>query len=90
MSNEQPTLNHICKRLSQISSSDWVAVNFQEQMSAADVGSVRFCEAVHKAQNKNVSLSFNNVRCDGVRRCFGWLSQSKIDFVQGKPKKERK
>jgi uncharacterized protein (DUF169 family) len=82
MSNEQSTLNHICKRLSQISSSDWVAVKFQEQMSAADIEPVRFCEAVYEAQKKNVSLSFDNVCCNGARRCFGWLKNNDMKLAQ--------
>jgi uncharacterized protein (DUF169 family) len=82
MSNEQTTLNHICKGLSQISSSDWVAVKFQEQMSSADTEPIRFCEAVHKALKKNVSLSFNNVCCDGARRCFGWLKDNDIKLAK--------
>jgi len=82
MSNEQPTLNHICKRLSQISSSEWVAVKFQRQMSAPDNGPIRFCEAVCKAQKKNVSLSFDNVCCDGARRCFGWLKNNDMKLAQ--------
>jgi len=82
MSNEQLTLNHICKRLSQISNSKWVAVKFQEQMSSADTEPIRFCEAVYKAQKKNVSLSFNNVCCDGARRCFGWLRNNDIKLAK--------
>ena len=82
MSNERPELNQICKRLSQISSSDWVAAKFKEKMSAADIGPVRFCEAVYKAQRKNVSLSFDNVCCDGARRCFGWLKSSDMKLAE--------
>lgn len=76
MSNEQPILNHICKRLSQISNSEWVAIKFQEQISAPDIEPIRFCEAVYKAHKKNVSLSFESVCCDGARRCFGWLKNN--------------
>jgi len=82
MSNEQPTLNHICNRLSQISSSDWVAVKFQEHMSVADAEPVRFCEAVYKAQKKSVALSFDNVCCDGARRCFGWLKNNDMKLAK--------
>jgi len=82
MSNEQSTLNHICKGLSQISNSDWVAVKFQEQMSSTDTEPIRFCEAVNKAQKKDISLSFNNVCCDGARRCFGWLKNKDINLAK--------
>ena len=82
MSNERPELNQICKRLSQISCSDWVAVKFQGQMSVPDIGPVRFCEAVYKAQKKNVSLSFDNVCCDGARRCFGWLKNNDMRLAK--------
>ena len=82
MLNEQTTLNHICKGLSQISSSDWVAVKFQEQVSVAATEPIRFCEAVHKAQKKDVSLSFNNVCCDGAKRCFGWLKDNDIKLAK--------
>jgi len=82
MSNEQPTLNHICKRLSQISSSDWVAVKFQEQMTAADIEPVRFCEAVCKAQKKNISLTSDSLYCNGARRCFGWLKNNDMKLAQ--------
>lgn len=51
-------------------------------MSAADVEPLRFCEAVHKAQKKNVSLSVNNVCCDGARRCFGWLKNNDIKLAE--------
>jgi uncharacterized protein (DUF169 family) len=87
MSNEQTTLNRICKGLSQISHSDWVAVKFQEQISSANTEPIRFCEAVHKAQKKNVSLSFNNVCCDGARRCFGWLKDNDIKLAKSLSKK---
>ena len=87
MSNEQTTLNHICKGLSQISSSDWVAVKFQEQISSANTEPIRFCEAVHKAQKKNISLSSNNVCCDGARRCFGWLKNNDIKLAKSLSKK---
>jgi hypothetical protein len=70
MQNEQLDLNQICKRLSQISGSDWIAVKFHEYVSATDIEPVRFCEAVYKAQKKNISLSFHKVCCDGARRCF--------------------
>ena len=82
MSSERPELSKICKILSQISSSDWVAVKFQEHMSVADIESVRFCEAVCKAQKRNVSLSFGNVCCDGARRCFGWLKNNDMKLAK--------
>ena len=82
MSKEQPTLNHICERLSQISSSGWVAVKFQEQMTAADIEPVRFCEAVCKAQKKNISLTSDSLCCNGARRCFGWLKNNNMKLAQ--------
>jgi len=82
MSSERPELSQICNRLSQISSSDWVAVKLQEHMSVADAEPVRFCEAVCKAQKKNVSLSFDNVCCDGARRCFGWLKNNDMKLAK--------
>jgi uncharacterized protein (DUF169 family) len=51
-------------------------------MSAADVGPVRFCEAAYKAQSRNVSLSLDNVCCDGARRCFGWLKSSDMKLAE--------
>jgi uncharacterized protein (DUF169 family) len=75
-------LNRISERMSQMSRSWWVAVKFQEQMSSADTEPIGFCEAVHKAREKNVSLSFNNVCCDGARRCFGWLKDSDIELAK--------
>ena len=82
MSNKELELNQICKMLSHISSSDWVAVKFQEHMSVADIEPVRFCEAVYEAQKKNVSLSFDNVCCDGARRCFGWLKNNDMKLAK--------
>ena len=43
---------------------------------------MRFCEAVHEAQKKNVSLSLNNLCCDGARRCFGWLRNSDKELAR--------
>jgi len=82
MSNKELELNQICKRLSQISSCDWVAVKFHKQISATYIEPVRFCEAVYKAQDKRISLSFNNVCCDGARRCFGWLKDSDLKLAK--------
>jgi len=82
MSNKELESKQICKILSQISSSDWVAVKFQEHMSVADIEPVRFCEAVYEAQKKNVSLSFDNVCCDGARRCFGWLKNNDMNLAK--------
>jgi len=82
MLNKGLESNQICKILSHISSSDWVAIKFQKHMSVADIESVRFCEAVHKAQKKNVSLSLDNVCCDGARRCFGWLKNNDMKLAK--------
>ncbi|MEJ2704738.1 MAG: DUF169 domain-containing protein [Sedimentisphaerales bacterium] len=82
MSNEQSTLNQICKTLSQMSHSSWVAVNFQERISSPAIAPMRFCEAVHEAQKNNVSLSPNNLCCDGARRCFGWLKNRDEELAQ--------
>jgi uncharacterized protein (DUF169 family) len=73
MSNKELQLNQICKSLSNISGSHWVAIKFEKQITETDIEPVRFCEAVYKAQKKNILLFFNNVCCDGARRCFGWL-----------------
>jgi len=82
MPNEPSTLNQICKRLSQISSSEWIAVKFQGQSSAPIDGPIRFCEAVYKAQKKNVSLTCDSLCCDGARRCFGWLKDNDMKLAQ--------
>ncbi|OHB59542.1 MAG: hypothetical protein A2167_04165 [Planctomycetes bacterium RBG_13_46_10] len=82
MSNKELQLNQICKRLSQISASTWVAIKFEKQIPANDIEPVRFCEAVYKAQNKRISLSLPNVYCDGARRCFGWLKNNDAKLAQ--------
>jgi uncharacterized protein (DUF169 family) len=82
MSNEQSTLNQMCKKLSKMSHSSWVAVKFQERISSPGIASMRFCEAVHETQKKNVSLSLNNTCCDGARRCFGWLKNSDKELAR--------
>jgi len=51
-------------------------------MSSADTEPIRFCEAVYKAQKKSISLSFNNVCCDGARRCFGWLKNNDMKLAK--------
>ena len=75
-------MNTICKTLSQMSHSSWVAVKFQERISSPGIGSMRFCEAVHEAQKKNVSLSLKDTCCDGARRCFGWLKNRDKELAQ--------
>lgn len=44
MSNNELELNLICKRLSKISVSDWVAIKFEKQIPANDIEPLRFCE----------------------------------------------
>ena len=82
MPKGQPTLNHICKRLSQISTSEWIAVKFQGQLFTPGNGPIRFCEAVNKAQKENVSLTCDSLCCDGARRCFGWLKNNDMELAQ--------
>ena len=72
----------MCKTLSKMSHSSWVAVKFQERISSPGIASMRFCEAVHEAQKKNVSLSLNSTCCDGARRCFGWLKNSDKELAR--------
>jgi hypothetical protein len=52
MANKELESKQICKILSHISSSDWVAVKFQEHMSVVDIDTARFWEAVYRAQNE--------------------------------------
>ena len=87
MSNKKLELNPICKRLSQINGSDWVAIKFEKQIPVNDIEPIRFCEAVYKAQNKHISLSLPNVCCDGAKRCFGWLKNNDEKLSQGLSKK---
>ncbi len=75
-------LDQICKNLSHISTSDWIAVKFEKQISANNIAHIRFCEAVYRAQNKHISLSPLNVCCDGARRCFGWLKNNDVKLAQ--------
>ena len=82
MSKVQPTLNHICKRLSQISCSEWIAVKFQGQLFTPGDGPIRFCEAVYQAHKQNVSLTCDSLCCDGARRCFGWLKNNDMELAQ--------
>jgi uncharacterized protein (DUF169 family) len=82
MSDKESELNKICKKLSQTSGSDWVAIKFEKQISANDIKPVRFCEAVYKSQKKAISLSFSNICCDGARRCFGWLKDNDAKLAQ--------
>ncbi len=82
MSDKQLESNKICKKLSQISGSDWVAVKFEKEIIANDIEPVRFCEAVYKSQNKPISLSFSSICCDGAKRCFGWLKDTDVKLAQ--------
>ena len=82
MSNKKLELNPICKRLSQINGSDWVAIKFEKQMPATDIEPFRFCEAIYKAQNRHISLSGRYVCCDGAKRCFGWLKNNDVKLAQ--------
>ena len=52
MLNKELESNQICKILSHISCSNWVAVKFQGHMSVADIETARFWEAVFRAQNE--------------------------------------
>jgi len=82
MSNKKLLLNQICKRLSQITNSDWVAIKFEKEILANDIEPVRFCEAVYKAQKKTISLSLPKICCDGAKRCFGWLKDNDVKLAQ--------
>ncbi len=82
MSNKELELNTICKKLSQISGSDWVAIKFEKQIPVNDIEPMRFCEAVYRAQNKRISLSLPNVCCDGAKRCFGWLKNNDVKLAK--------
>jgi uncharacterized protein (DUF169 family) len=68
--------------LSPISSSEWIAVKFQGQLFTPGERPIRFCEAVYKAQKKNISLTCDNLCCEGARRCFGWLKNNDIKLAQ--------
>jgi uncharacterized protein (DUF169 family) len=72
----------ICESLSRISGSDWVAIKFEKLIPANDIEPVRFCEAVYKAQNKHISLSSQNICCEGAKRCFGWLKNNDVKLAQ--------
>lgn len=76
MSNKKLELSSICKKLSRISDSEWVAIKFEKEISASNIKHVRFCEAVYKAQHARIPLSFGDICCEGAKRCFGWLKNS--------------
>ena len=82
MSNKKLELNPICKRLSEISGSDWVAIKFEKQIPETDIEPVRFCEAAYRAQNRHISLSGHHVCCDGAKRCFGWLKNNDVKLAK--------
>jgi len=83
MLNKKLKLNLICERLTKISDSDWVAIKFKKQISGNNIRPLRFCEAVYKANNENLSLSLNQICCDGARRCFGWLKNKEVKLAKG-------
>jgi uncharacterized protein (DUF169 family) len=83
MSNTEPELNQICKRLTKISDSEWVAVKFKRHPAANDIEPLRFCEAVRKAKKNYISLSLRRICCDGAGRCFGWLKNKDMKLAQG-------
>ena len=65
-----------CELLKQVTGSIWVAVKFNGEKSSNVVKPLRFCEAIYEAKQKNIILSRSTVRCEGARRCFGWLKNS--------------
>jgi uncharacterized protein (DUF169 family) len=87
MSNKELELNLLCRRLAKISGSDWVAIKFRKQIPGNDIEPLRFCEAVSKAKNKQISLSVFHVCCDGAKRCFGWLKNNDEKLAQGLSRK---
>lgn len=87
MAKKELELNLICKRLTKISGSDWVAIKFRKQIPANDIERLRFCEAVSKAKNEQIYLSVCHVCCDGAKRCFGWLKNNDVKLAQGLSKK---
>jgi len=82
MSNKELELSSICKKLSRISDSDWVAIKFEKQITSNDTEHLKFCEAVYKAKNRRLSLPFNNICCDGAKRCFGCLKNNDFKLAQ--------
>jgi len=62
-----------CELLEQVTGSIWIAVKFDNRKSSTAMKPLRFCEAIYKTKQKNIILSRSTVRCDGARRCFGWL-----------------
>jgi uncharacterized protein (DUF169 family) len=82
MLNKKLQLNLICESLTKISDSDWVAIKFKKQISGNDIRPLRFCEAVYKANNENLSLSIKQVCCNGARRSFGWLKNNDMKLAQ--------
>ena len=82
MSNKELEFGSICKKLSLISNSDWVAIKFEKKNPASDIKHIRFCEAVYKAHNTQISLAFGDICCEGAKRCFGWLNNSDEKLAQ--------
>ena len=87
MSNKELELGSICKKLSLISDSEWLAIKFEKEVSDSDIKHVRFCEAVYKAQDMRISLSFSDICCEGAKRCFGWHKNSDEKLAQKLAKK---
>jgi len=82
MSNKELELSSICKKLSRISDSDWVAIKFEKQITSNDTEHLKFCEAVYKAKNRRISLPFNNICCEGAKRCLGCLKNNDVKLAQ--------
>jgi uncharacterized protein (DUF169 family) len=82
MSNKELQSNQICRKLSNISGSDWIAIKFEKAIPAKNIELVRFCEAVYKARKKPISLALSNICCDGARRSFGWLKDNDAKLAQ--------
>jgi uncharacterized protein (DUF169 family) len=74
-------IDQVCNQLSQISHSDWAAIQFEKQVSSKNSAPIRFCEAVYKAQKQDISLSPLDICCDGAKRCFGWLKNFDVKLA---------
>jgi uncharacterized protein (DUF169 family) len=69
-------------QLSQVSGSEWIAIRFDSLVPIEKMKPLRFCEAVHLAQETNLRLNPYTVGCDGARRCFGWLKDFDLTLAQ--------
>ena len=63
----------VCKDLSKISNSEWIAIKFKNDLKENDIQHVRFCEAVTMAFDKDILLFPHSISCDGAKRTFGWI-----------------